>query len=185
MKRTISIRLEVIKSQEKQLLDLQSAFLEACNSIVPTAMEHRCWNRIALHNLVYDQTRKSSSLGSQMVCNAIFSVCKAYKAKAPLKDEPVPSIQFRKNRSIHFDKRTYSIKGNIISLYTLEGRLRIPMRKGPFQEAIFSKGLPREGELVHRKGRWYFNLVIELPDTPLSEAPNLLAVDLGENVLAA
>ena len=148
MKRTISIRLKVTKEQEEQLLKLQNAFLAACNSVVPTAMEHRCWNRIALHNLVYSQTRQTSVLGSQMVCNAIFAVCKAYKAKMILKDEPVPLIQFHKNRSVHFDKRTYSIKGTTISLYTLEGRIRIPMRMGPFQETIFSKGFPREGELI-------------------------------------
>jgi len=185
MKRTISIFLEVNKSDGKQLSDLQDAFFGACNSIVPVAMEHRCWNRIALHNLAYSQTRKTSPLGSQMVCNAIFSVCKAYKAKAPCKDQPVPLIQFHKNRSVHFDKRTYSIRGNTISLYTLEGRLRLSMRMGAFQAGIFSQGTPREGELVCRKGRWYFNLVIEIPDVPIGTSTNVLAVDLGENVLAA
>ena len=81
MKRTISIRLEVTESQEKPLLQLRDMFLAACDAVVPAAMENRCWNRVALHNLVYSQIRKTSSLGSQMVCNAIFAVCKAYKAK--------------------------------------------------------------------------------------------------------
>jgi IS605 OrfB family transposase len=185
MKRTINIRLEVTENQERPLLQLGDRFLAACNAIVPTAMEHRCWNRVALHNLVYTQIRKTSPLGSQMVCNAIFAVCKAYKAKTIAKYEPVPAIQFHKNRSVHFDKRTYSIKGNTISIYTLEGRLHIPMRMGSFQAAIFSQGLPREGELVYKKGKWFFNLVIELPDVPISASANLFAVDLGENVLAA
>ena len=185
MKRTISIRLETTKSQEKRLAKLQEVFLAACNAIVPTVREERCWNRVALHTLVYSNVRQTSPLGSQMVCNAIFAVCKAYKAKPIFKDEPVPLIRFHKNRSVHFDKRTYSIKGKTVSLYTLEGRMRIEMRMGPFQEAIFSKGLPREGELVCKKGRWYFNLVIELPNVPLSTSIETLAVDLGENVLAA
>jgi putative transposase len=185
MKRTISILLEVTESQEKLLLILRDIFLAACNAIVPAAMEHRCWNRIALHNLVYTQIRKNSSLGSQMVCNAIFAVCKAYKAKTIAKDEPVPTIQFHKNRSVHFDKRTYSIRGNTISLYTPEGRIRVPMRMGAFQAAIFSQGVPREGELICKKGKWYFNLVIELPDVPITESTQLMAVDIGENVLAA
>jgi IS605 OrfB family transposase len=185
MKRTISIRLKVTQEQEELLLRLQEAFLAACNSIVPTSMEHRCWNRVALHNLVYRQVRQTSSLGSQMVCNAIFAVCKAYKAITVVKDEPIPQIQFHKNRSVHFDKRTYSIKGATLSLYTLEGRQRFPMRMGPFQETIFSTGLPREGELICRKGKWFFNLVIELPDIAVSESTQILAVDIGENVLAA
>jgi putative transposase len=189
MKRTISIRLELTKEQDKQASDLQSAFLAACNSVVPLVMEHRCWNRVALHHLAYNQIRKHSPLGSQMVCNAIFAVCKAYKAKTIFKDEPVPLIQFRKHRSVHFDKRTYSIQENILSLYTLEGRIRTPLRIGSFQKNIFSQGAHREGELVCRlvrgKKRWYLNLVVELPDTPTTESKHVFAVDLGENVLAA
>src|SRR5579872_2480827 len=90
-------------------------------------------------------------------------------------------ICFRKNRSIHFDKRTYTIKGETISLYTLGKRIQVPMRFGPFQKAYFSQGLPKEGELICKKGKWYFNLVLDLPDPPLQDAPNVLGVDLGEN----
>ena len=125
---TIRIFLETANEDKLKFMKLQDAYHFACNQIVSSAVEERCWNRVALHHLVYKKVRKSSPLGSQMVCNAIFPVCKAYKAKAIGRNEPVPVIQFRKNRSIHFDKRTYSIKGNVLSLYTLEGRiLSIPV----------------------------------------------------------
>jgi putative transposase len=185
MKRTISIALDVPPDQHQIFQELNLAFLAACNAISPVAMEKRCWNRVALHNLVYSQIRKSSPLGSQMVCNAIFSVCKAYKAKNIGEEEPVSLVKFHSNRSVHFDKRTYSIQDNLLSLYTLEGRLRIPMRMGPFQAGIFAKGQQREAELICKKGRWYFNLVIQLPDPPLQASTKMLGVDLGENVLAA
>ena len=133
MKWTISILLETIQEQESHLMELQNAYHLACNQIVPSVVEKRYWNRVALHHLVYNKVRKTSPLGSQMVCNAIFSVCKAYKAKSISKDKSVPVIQFRKHKSVHFDHRTYTIKGNILSLYTLQGRIRIPMRMGPFQ----------------------------------------------------
>src|ERR1044072_5810489 len=183
MKRTISIALDVSKEQHKIVEELNQAFLAACNEISPIAMEKRCWNRVALHNLVYNQIRKHSPLGSQMVCNAIFAVCKAYKAKM-CKEASISVVKFHQHRSLHFDKRTYSIKGEILSLYTLKGRLRIPMHRGPFQMGIFSRGDPREGELICKKGKWYFNLVIELPDPPLNGSTKRLGVDLGENVLA-
>jgi len=185
MQRTISIRLDTIQDQEKALSHLQNAYMEACNKLSAEVVEHRCWNRVALHNLTYSKIRNSSPLGSQMVCNAIFTVCKAYKNRNILKDEAMPTIQFHKNRSVHFDKRTYSIKGNLLSLYTLEGRIRIPMRMGPFQEDYFSKGIPKEGELICKKGRWYFNLVLDLPEAPKTENTTYLGVDLGENNLAA
>lgn len=112
MKRTISIRLEMTHEESQKFLALRDAFFDACNQIVPFVVEHRCWNRVALHHLVYTKIRGSSPLGSQMVCNAIFSVCKAYNNRTILREETVPIIHFHKNRSVHFDKRTYSIKGS-------------------------------------------------------------------------
>ncbi len=185
MKRTISIRLKMTHEESQKLLVLRDAFLDACNHIVPFVVEHRCWNRVALHHLVYTQIRSSSSLGSQMVCNAIFSVCKAYKNRAILKKETVPLIRFHKNRSVHFDKRTYSIKGNTLSLYTLGKRISVAMHMGAFQQEYFSQGIPKEAELIFRKGKWYFNLVLDLPDPTPNDKSAIFAVDVGENVLAA
>lgn len=181
MKRTISIRLDTTMEQDKLLLQLQEAYLSACNQIVFDVIENRCWNRVALHTFVYSKVRQTSLLGSQMVCNAIFSVCKAYLAKAILPNEEVPLICFRKGRSVHFDKRTYSIKNEMISLYTLGKRIKVPMRFGPFQKEYFFQGIPKEGELISRKGKWYFNLVVDLPDPSPQENTKLLGVDLGEN----
>jgi len=185
MKRTISIKLKTTKDQSQLLSNLQNAFLMACNSIVPFAVEHRCWNRVALHNLSYTKIRSSSQLGSQMVCNAIFSVCKAYKSRSILKSEPVPAIHFHKNGSIHFDKRTYTIKGKFLSLYTLQGRICVEMKMGLFQQTHFDQGIPKEAELICKKGEWYFNLVLDLPDQPICANSGIMGVDIGENVLAA
>lgn len=185
MKRTISIKLEVLKEDICKLTALQEAYFTACNQVVPFVVQERCWNRVQLHNLTYSKIRASSLLGSQMICNAIFSVCKAYKTKQIFPKEEVPVICFRKNRSIHFDKRTYSIKENIISLYTLEGRIKVQMNLGPFQREYFSQGIPKEGELICKKGKWYFNLVLDLPDPTLEENKALFGVDLGENNAAA
>lgn len=185
MKRTISIKLEVSKEHGERLKRLVESFASSCNLIVPFVVEHRCWNRVALHHLVYRKIRESSPLGSQMVCNAIFAVCKAYKNRCIPKEEVVPTIEFRKNRSVHFDKRTYSIKGDSLSLYTLEGRITVKMRMGSFQQSYFAKGVPKEAEVIYKKGKWFFNLVLELPEVSLTENRSVFGVDLGENVLAA
>ena len=185
MKRTIAIKLDTSKESRKRLTNLGNAYADACNQIVSFAVQNRCWNRVALHNHVYSLMRQSSPLGSQMVCNAIFSVCKAYQAKNIAREKEVPTIVFHKHRSIHFDKRTYTIKGETISLYTLEGRITVKMEPGDFQKDYLSKGIPKEAELVYKKGTWYFHLVLDLPDEPLNGSKNLLGVDLGENNVAA
>jgi IS605 OrfB family transposase len=67
--------------------------------MVPYVQEHRCWNRVALHHLVYYQLReKFPALGSQMACQAIRRVADAYQALRANdglpKDQPVPVITF-------------------------------------------------------------------------------------------
>lgn len=188
MMRTASIRLSASPQQDAALRALQHAYADACNRLVPIVREKRVWNRVALHNLAYSMLRSATPLGSQMCCNAIFSVCKAYTAQKALgrirKDREVPAIQFER-ASVHFDKRTYSIQGDSVSLYTLDGRIVVPMRMGEHQRRLLSSGKPKEAELVLRKGVWYFNLVVETQDADSVTSGPVVGVDVGENNLAA
>jgi transposase len=188
MMRTASIRLDVGPEQMAALVAVRTAYADACNRLVPTVTEHRCWNRVALHKLAYTRLRGETPLGSQMACNAIFSVCKAYRAQKELghirKDAPAPIIRFDQG-SVHYDKRTYTIKGEAVSLNTLSGRIIVPMVLGGHQRRILARGVPKEAELVFRKGKWFFNLVVESGDgEPVASGP-VMGVDVGENNLAA
>jgi putative transposase len=188
MMRTASIRLELSAAQADALARLRASYADACNRLVPIVREYRLWNRVGLHQRTYTMLREATPLGSQMCCNAIFSVCKAYKAQKELgrirKDAPVPGIRFDR-ASVHFDKRTYSLKGETVSLYTLDGRIEVPMRLGEHQRRILESGKPKEAELVFRKGKWFLNLVVEFGDVePVASGP-VMGVDVGENNLAA
>jgi putative transposase len=151
MMRTASIRLELSAAQADALARLRTSYADACNRLVPIVREHRLWNRVGLHQRTYTMLRQTTALGSQMCCNAIFSVCKAYKAQREIgrirKDAPIPEIRFDRG-SVHFDKRTYSLKGETVSLYTLDGRITVPMRLGEHQRRILASGKPKEAEVV-------------------------------------
>ncbi|MHB1953444.1 MAG: RNA-guided endonuclease InsQ/TnpB family protein [Sulfobacillus sp.] len=183
-KRTISLKLLSTPDQSVALADLATAFAEACNAIVPFVQEHRCWNRVALHHLAYYQVRALiPALGSQMVCQAVHRVADAYKVLKVAKDKSVPAATFSPT-SVHFDKRTYSIKGDTVSLFTLHGRTRIPFVCGKHQRNLLARGTPKEATLIVRKGIWYFNLALDLPDVPPVSGGDF-GVDVGENNLAA
>jgi putative transposase len=188
MLRTASILLGTTPEQGEALRALRAAYADACNRLVSTVIEHRCWNRVALHNLAYSRLRAETPLGSQMACNAIFSVCKAYKAQCALgrikKDEPVPVIRFAR-ASVHYDKRTYTLKGDSVSLYTLASRIRIAIRLGEHQRCILHSGEAKEAELIFRNGKWLFNLVVESGDPQAVASGPVMGVDVGENTLAA
>jgi IS605 OrfB family transposase len=191
MRRTISIKLHVVAEHHVALIALQETFNQTCNIVASIARDRRCWNRVALHHLAYYPVRlgitdNQAPLGSQMVCNAIRTVCDAYKVLKIKKGKDVPAITFKKRASVHFDKRTYSLKDKAVSLYTLSGRINIGMDLGEFQCSYLQQGTPKEAELVYRNRQWFFNLVLDIPDVQLQpKAGKVLGVDLGENNLAA
>src|SRR5262245_60978404 len=117
MTRTASIRLNVTPEQAGRLSALRAAYAEACNLLVPLVQAARCWNRVNLHRLGYRRLRQETPLGAQMVCNAIFSVCKAYRSQRALgridPDAPLPTLSFKRT-SVHFDHRTYTLKDEAV-----------------------------------------------------------------------
>ncbi len=185
IQRTVSIKLAPTPEQASALTELRAAFVDACNRISRVAAERKVWNRVALHHLVYYPVRADSPLGSQMVCNAVKAAADAYKVRKPNRKEDVTPSVFRPTASVHFDKRTYSFKGESLSLYTLSGREIVAMKLGAFQRDLLSRGAPKEAELVRKGKRWYFNLVLDLPDPEPSGGTDAFGVDLGENNLAA
>src|ERR1700745_2496536 len=147
MLRTASIRLNVTPEQGERLSELREAYAEACNRLVPLVQKERCWNRVALHQLRYRRLRAETALGAQMACNAIFSVCKAYRSQRALghisADRAVPALCFNR-ASVHFDHRTYTLKGEALSLNTLQGRMLVRMILGDHQREILQSGRPKE-----------------------------------------
>lgn len=190
MKRTISLRILATLEQAQQLADMQAMFANACNAVVPYASGNKCCNRVALHHLCYYELReKFPKLGSQMVCNAVHNIAQSYKTifsnRPKLKKEDWPKITFRQSSSVHYDRRTYSLKGDTLSLFTLQGRIRVQWEIGKFQQEYLNIATPREAELIYRKGCWYFNLALDIPDVESTVSGSVLGVDMGENNLAA
>jgi IS605 OrfB family transposase len=123
-----------------------------------------------------------------MVCQAVHRVADAYKTlkanNGISNDKSVSAISFNPI-SVNFDKRTYSIKENTLSLFTLDGRVRIPFVCGKHQRNLLSCGAPKEAKLVVRKGVWYFNFVLDFADVATVSGGGVLGIDVGENNLAA
>jgi hypothetical protein len=99
-KRTASILIEADTAAFSALVDVQAAYADAGNLLVPDIIENRCWNRVLLHNTAYDWLRPQTPLGSQMVRNTFRTVCGAYasmRSNGEIEDDkPVPVANFRK-----------------------------------------------------------------------------------------
>ena len=132
---SLTIPLNTAGDQVVRLQNLQHAFAEICNALAPVVRETKCWNRVALHHMMYRPLRDQfPQVGSQMVCNAIYSVSRTSRVvyQAPqspfnvqrLADKPLPLLRFLPSSPVYFDRHTLSIKKGSLSMYTLDGRMR-------------------------------------------------------------
>ena len=134
----LSVSLNTSAEQTARLQALQHAFAEVCNALAPVVQQTRCWNRVALHHLAYHGLRgRFPQMGSQMVCNAIYSVSRAYRlvlqhpaspwniANHP--EKAIPLVNFLPDSPVYFDRHTLSLKGGQLSMYTLDGRMRFQL----------------------------------------------------------
>jgi IS605 OrfB family transposase len=181
VKRTIAIKLGITDLQNEPLWQLQELFTKACNHVASTAFLNKERNRVRLHHLCYRSLRQEfPDLGAQMCCNVVAKVSGALKARKEPKE-----LIFKKNGSIHFDKRTYSLKQAHLSLFTPKGRIQVPLEISAFHKPFLEFGLPKEAELVRKGNQWFFHLVLDLPDVLPIDTGKSMGIDLGENVLAA
>lgn len=138
MNSTLVIQLNTTAEQAARLEALQTAFAEVCNALAPIVRETRCWNRVALHHLTYHGLRERfPQLGSQMICNAIYSVSRSSRlvfqhpnspfniGKRP--DAPLPLLKFAATAPVYFDRHTLSLKNGKLSMYTLDGRMHFQL----------------------------------------------------------
>lgn len=178
----LSVPLDVSPDQAKRLTALQVAFASVCNDISPVVKETRCWNRVALHHMTYKQMRERHPLvGSQMVCNAIYSVSRTCRLlfQSPtspfniskLEGQALPLLRFADNCPVYFDRHTLSLKAGELSMYTLDGRIRFQIQLQKMHEQAFhdrklkeivlSRALPDSFQLS-----FWFGETEEALDTP-------------------
>ena len=182
MNSTLRIPLTTNAEQHARLSQLQSAFAGVCNAIAPTVQQTKVWNRVALHHLKYRSLREQfPDMGSQMVCNAIYSVSRTCRMvfqhpqspfnMARLASKPFPLLRFSDNCPVYFDRHTLSVTKGQLSMYTLDGRLRFNLALSPENEADFATKKLREIVLSRRPDA-RFELAFQFGDEPAESATN-------------
>lgn len=180
------IPLNTTAEQAARLEALQTAFAEVCNALGPVVRSKRCWHRVTLHHLTYHALREQfPRIGSQMICNAIYSVCRTSRqvyqnsaspfcvSKRP--DAPLPLIRFAPSAPVYFDRHTLSIKNGKLSMYTLDGRMRFQLDLKAEDLERFHNEKLREIVLSRAAGGYRLSFVFQ----PLDEADELREPDAG------
>ena len=190
MNSSLRVTLNASAEQTQALVALQAAFAQVCNALAPLVQENRCWNRVTLHHLAYKSMREQfPQVGSQMVCNAIYSVCRTARnlfqhPASPfylgrLQGKPLPKLRFADTCPVYFDRHTLSVKDGSLSLYTLDGRMRFLLSLSQDDETNFREKKLREIVLARRPDGafelsfWFGDPEANEDGTAASSAPRL------------
>jgi IS605 OrfB family transposase len=148
-------------------------FNEAANWAAGVLFEHQITNKRQAQKLVYRELRNRFGLTAQMAILVIHRVCEAYK-----RDKSIWPI-FRNDAAITYNPRVMRFIGlDKVSLWTVTGRLVIPMMIGPYQAERF--GYPKgQTDLVRRNGKWFLFITVEIPDSAPIDPDDFLGIDLG------
>lgn len=191
MNSMLCIPLNASPEQAQRLLALQQGFAQVCNALAPLVQSTRVWNRVALHHLAYRQLREQfPDMGSQMVCNAIYSVSRTSRMVfqhpaspfylARLGNKPLPLLRFADSCPVYFDRHTLSIKAGQLSMFTLDGRMRFQLALRPEDENSFHTRKLREIVLARRSDGVYQLSFLLANEQGSEEAPPSAEAGDGE-----
>ncbi|MDW7730874.1 MAG: transposase [Methanolobus sp.] len=173
---TIKIKLVTTQEQHEQLLKTMEHFNNACNYISDFAYSNRVFSKFKLQKHLYYETREKFSLSSQLAVRALAKVAESYKV-----DKKV-FHQFQLHGAVIYDQRILSINNDMVSILTLDGRIKtgIKYRKG--QNVDSRKG---QTDLIYQNKEFYLQIVVDQPEEPPVNSEEFLGVDLGIVNIAA
>lgn len=181
MSQALSVKCKLIVPQElRQELDQTlQGFADACNLILKTAHEERCYNTTKLHHLTYYNVRALTGLKANHVCQAIRRVIGACEVTKKVKE-------FRPT-SLSLDVRTftYNEHDHVVGVTLMSGRRKFKVSIGGYQIALL-RGQKLTSATLNktRQGDYYINFAIELDTPPTGKPPKVIGVDVGQKDIA-
>ena len=173
MKLVAAIKLKPTREQAVVLRATLKRCNDACTALAAKGFAAGVFRQFDLHKLGYAWLRSDFALTAQAAVRCIAKVANAFKNNREV--APV----FRDDAAQPYDDRILSFKGDDeVSIWTLEGRMRLKFVAGEHQRALlaFRKG---EVDLCFVRGKWLLAATCDIPETIQFKASDWLGIDLG------
>lgn len=182
---TMKLKLLTLDDQEKKLNKTMIIYTEACNYVSDYIYETHNLVQRKLHDELYYEIRDKFGLKSQMASSVIRTVIAKYKTILK-KDEKWIKAEFKR---IQYDlvwNRDYSFTTGMISINTLEGRIKLFFEKKGM-EKYFNSKIYRFGtaHLINKRGIYYVYVTVKFKVTSMevSKIKNVVGIDQGINFI--
>jgi IS605 OrfB family transposase len=167
---TLKIKLEPTEEHKQMLLNTIKSVNKSCNAISNIAWENKVFNQFKIHKLVYHQIKENSNLSAQVIVRAIAKVNDAYKLDRKKKRV------FKPFGAITYDSRILTYKKDIVSIWCIGGRQKIPFKCFNKKYLPYIKG---EADLIYRKGKFFLFQCVDIPDVDIKDVSEFTGVDFG------
>lgn len=189
MQSVAKLRLFASPDARRMLFTTMERYNAACNAASPVAFSERQFSNIGLQKQLYYQVRETFGLSAQMAQLAIRKVAGSYRSTneaikernkvlaalgQPLKS--LTEISFRAHGAICYDARVLSIGRNRVSIWTLDGRIKLRYTRPQYFPAVTTV---KQTDLIYRDGAFWLYATVEIPDVEPAEPTGYLGVDLG------
>jgi len=164
------------------LLETMHQYSQSAQEVVDVGFEKHLWNKRKLHDLTYYKIRKSSKLPAQLVCSSRNKACETLKSVFRNKgSKPI----FKKYLTIRYDARSFSFKENQVSLCSVEGRIKIPIKITEYYRKYFGWKVCSADLICDKKKKMFLNVVVS-KDVSIDKSSNskVVGIDIGINHLA-
>lgn len=174
MKLIAQVKLQPTSEQHTALLRTLEAANAACNYVSGVAWQQREFGQFSLHKLCYTDVRSRFGLGADCTVRVFAKVADAYKLDKKTQRTFKPLAAFPFNDRLV----SYKVDKRLVSIWTLDGRQKMPFVCGPKQAALLA-GLHGECDLVFRNGAFYLFQCCDVDEEPAIVPVDFLGVDVG------
>ncbi|MDK2990545.1 MAG: putative transposase [Methanoculleus sp.] len=189
MQSVTKLRVFASPEERRMLFATMERYNAACNAVSPVAFSERQFSNIGLQKRLYRHIRETFGLSAQMAQLAIRKVAGSYRStKEAIKEQnkvlaalgkppkSLTELSFREHGAICYDARVLSIGWNRVSIWTLDGRIKLRYSKPDHFPAVATV---KQTDLVYRGGAFWLYATVETPDVEPTEPTGYLGISIS------
>lgn len=164
------------------LLETMRQYSQSAQRVVDVGFEKYLWDKRKLHNLTYYKIREKTQLPAQLVCSSRDKACETLKSV--FKNNGSKPV-FKKFLTIRYDARSFSFKSNQVSLSSVKGRIKIPIKIAEYYRKYIDWKICSADLVYDRNKRMFLNIMVS-KDVHIDKSSNgkIVGIDIGINQFA-
>ena len=186
---TVTAKLQVIVTpkQRAALDQTMEVYRQACNYVSGHIFETHDLKMISLHNALYRTLREQFGLKAQMTQSVLKTVIARYRTILENQKEWIRAKFVRPQYDLVWNRDYSLLKGELFSLNTLEGRVKLPCHSEGMEKYFDGNYSFGTAKLVNKHGKYYLHVPVtaEVREPDGSEIKNVVGVDRGINFIIA